>query len=323
MEAFLSPKRSILRIVIPLVILAIAAAAAFAYVVQKRKPRELVLGGTLEARTVNVGSLAGGRVVRVLVDEGSHVVAGQLIAQLETETVDRQIAEQEAAIAAARANLAKAVAGPRSEEIAKAAAVATNDERDRVRMQHLYRDGIVSRELFEDAATKAKTSAEDLRVLREGTRKEDIDAARAEVERQQRRLATLMKQRAESDVHSTVAGVVQSFALRPGDLVAPNQTVAEILESDQLWVRVFVPETLLGAVRVGQEVRVRTDTYPNDWFTGRVSTINPQGEYTPRNVQTRAQRAEQVFGVKVVVDPNPRLHAGMATEVDLGVKEPR
>jgi multidrug resistance efflux pump len=316
------PKRKIVRLVILLVIVATAAAATLVYVVQQRKPRELVLGGTLEARTVNVGSLAGGRVVRVLVDEGSHVTAGQLIAQLETETVDRQIAEQQAAIEAAKANLAKAIAGPRNEEIVKAAAVATNDDRDRVRMQHLYRDGIVSRELFEDAATKAKTSAEDLRVLQEGTRKEDIEAARAQVEQQQRRLATLMKQRAETDVKSSVTGIVQSFGLRPGDLVAPNQTVAEILEADQLWVRVFVPETLLGLVRVGQEVRVRTDTYPHDWFRGHVSTVSPQGEYTPRNVQTRAQRAEQVFGVKVVVDPDPRLHAGMATEVDLGVKEP-
>jgi HlyD family secretion protein len=316
------PKRKIVRLVILLVIVATAAAATLVYVVQQRKPRELVLGGTLEARTVNVGSLAGGRVVRVLVDEGSHVTAGQLIAQLETETVDRQIAEQQAAIEAAKANLAKAIAGPRNEEIMKAAAVATNDDRDRIRMQHLYRDGIVSRELFEDAATKAKTSAEDLRVLQEGTRKEDIEAARAQVEQQQRRLATLMKQRAETDVKSSVTGIVQSFGLRPGDLVAPNQTVAEILEADQLWVRVFVPETLLGLVRVGQEVRVRTDTYPHDWFRGHVSTVSPQGEYTPRNVQTRAQRAEQVFGVKVVVDPDPRLHAGMATEVDLGVKEP-
>jgi HlyD family secretion protein len=75
-------------------------------------------------------------------------------------------------------------------------------------------------------------------------------------------------------------------------------------------------------VRVDQPVRVRVDTFPNETFPGHIGTIAQQGEYTPRNVQTRAQRAEQVFGVKVIVDPNPRLHAGMATEVDLGVKEP-
>jgi len=114
--------------------------------------------------------------------------------------------------------------------------------------------------------------------------------------------------------------VVQSFGLRPGDIVAPNQTVAEILESSQLWVRIYVPETMLGLLHVNQNVRVRVDTYPNQWFAGRIGTIAAQGEYTPRNVQTRAQRAEEVFGVKVIVDPDPKLHAGMAAEVDLGVK---
>jgi multidrug resistance efflux pump len=187
-------------------------------------------------------------------------------------------------------------------------------------MAVLYRDGIVAKQIVDDAATKAKTSAEDLRILRQGTRKEDIEAARAEVEQQQRRLETLLKQRAETDVKSTVGGVIQSMGLRPGDLVAPNQTVAEILESSQLWVRVFVPETVLGLVHVGQQVRVRIDTFPNQSFAGHVASVSSQGEYTPRNVQTRAQRAEQVFGVKVLVDPDPKLKAGMAAEVDFGVK---
>ena len=187
-------------------------------------------------------------------------------------------------------------------------------------MEVLYHDGIVARQLYDDAATKAKASAEDLRMLKEGTRKEDIAAARAQVEQAQRRLETLMKNRAETEVRSAVAGVVQSFPMRPGDLVAPNQTVAEILEADQLWVRVFVPETLLGLVHINMPVRVRVDTFPDRWFPGHVGTVSSQGEYTPRNVQTRAQRAEQVFGVKVLVDPNPVLKAGMAAEVDLGVK---
>ena len=67
-------------------------------------------------------------------------------------------------------------------------------------------------------------------------------------------------------------------------------------------------------------VRVKIDGAPNESFPGHVATVSEQAEYTPRNVQTEAQRAEQVFGVKVIVDPNPRLHAGMAATVDLGVK---
>jgi HlyD family secretion protein len=267
-----------------------------------------------------VGSLVGGRVSRVHVDEGTHVVANQVLVTLEPETLDRQIAEQQAAIAASRAQLEKTVHGPREEEIRKAAAITENDARESRRMKKLFDYGIVARELYESAATKAKTSALDLQLLREGSRSEDIAVARAQLAQQESRVATLQKQRAETVVYASAAGTVQSFALRPGDLVAPDQSVAEILESDQLWVRVYVPETLLGHVSAGMPVKVRVDTFENEAFAGRISNVATQGEYTPRNVQTRAQRAEQVFGVKVLVDPNPKLKAGMAAEVDLGVK---
>ncbi|MGZ4810203.1 MAG: hypothetical protein ACXV7D_12835, partial [Thermoanaerobaculia bacterium] len=115
----------------------------------------------------------GGRVVRVFVDEGSHVAAGQPIVTLETETIDRQINEQNSAIQSARAELAKALAGPRREEISSAAAVATNDERELRRMAAMYRDGIVAKQLLDDATTKAKTSADNLKLLEKGTRPED------------------------------------------------------------------------------------------------------------------------------------------------------
>jgi HlyD family secretion protein len=307
------------KIVIALVVLA-AATAALLYARKQRQPEPLVLSGTVEARTVEVGSLVGGRVARVHVDEGDVVAPGQVLVTLETEQLDRQIAEQQAAIATARAELAKALAGPRDEEIRSAAAVAENEARNARHYASLYRYGVVSKQMANDAATKAKTAAEELRMLREGTRQEDIAAARAQAEQQERRLATLQEQRDEAVVRSTVSGTVQSFDLRPGDLVAPNQRVAEILEPRELWVRVYVPETLLGLVRVGQPVKVRVDTFPKTWFSARIATIASEGEYTPRNVQTRAQRAEQVFGVKVVLDPDPRLKPGMAAEVDLGVK---
>jgi len=302
-----------------MVVLAVAL-GTWLYLRQTRKPRPMILSGTIETRTVHVGSLAGGRVVRVLVEEGATVQAGQSIVMLETETIDRQLDEQKAAIRVARANLARTLAGPRVEEIRSAQAVAENDEHDRQRLARLLREGVVSRQLLDQAATKAKTSNEQLRLLRAGSRVEEIAAARAQFEQQEARFETLMKQRAETDVHTSVSGVVQSIGLRPGDIVAPNQAVAEILEADQLWVRIYVPETLLGHVRTGQPVKLRVDTFPDHWFAGKVVSVSSAGEYTPRNVQTRAQRAEQVFGVKVDVDRDPRLKAGMNAEVDLGTK---
>ena len=314
------PRTKLLRVALLVVLVLVVVVVVVLYLRTRSEPKELKASGTLEARTVNVGSLVGGRVVRILIDEGSHVAAGQLLMTLETETIDRQIAQQQAAIQAAQAQLAKAIAGPRPQEIAKAQAIATNDDVDRRRLARLYHDGIAPKEQLDDATTKAKASAEDLRVLQLGTRKEDIDAARAQVEEQKRQLDSLLKQRAETTIRSSVNGVVQSMGLRPGDLVAPNQPVAEILESSQLWVRVYVPETELGLIHVNQQVKVHVDTFPNQTFAGTIATISSQGEYTPRNVQTKAQRAEQVFGVKVLVSPDPKLKAGMAADVDFGVK---
>lgn len=313
-------KRKLLGKLVPLILILAVVTATLLWMRDQRRPKPLVLAGTLEARTVNVGSLVGGRVTRVHVDEGDRVAAGQVLVTLETETVDRQIDEQQAAVSVARAELAKAIAGPRDEEIRKAAAVAENNQRELRRIRALFGGGIVARQMLDDASTKAKTSAEDLRALREGTRKEDIAAARAHVEQQQRRLGTLGKQRAETVVYSTAGGTIHAVGLRPGDIVAPNQAVAEVLENGQLWVRIYLPETLLGHVRVGMPVKVRVDTFPERLFDGRIASVASQGEYTPRNVQTRAQRAEQVFGVKVLVAPEPLLKAGMAAEVDLGVK---
>ena len=92
--------------------------------------------------------------------KGCPSTPGQLLVTLETETIDRQLSEQRAAIAAANAALAKAIAGPRSEEIAKAAAINSDDEIERDRLDRLYHYGIVAKEMADDAAAKAKTSAE-------------------------------------------------------------------------------------------------------------------------------------------------------------------
>ena len=189
-------------------------------------------------------------------------------------------------------------------------------------MGALYRYGIVAKEMAEDAATKAKASAEDLRILQKGTRKEDIDAARAAVEAQQRRLDTL-HETARGDATSSrpFSGVVQSFGLRAGDIVAPNQTVAEILEVEPaLGARLRAGDGAWPGPGRTDRAHVQIDTFPTKRSPGTSPRSVDQGEYTPRNVQTRAQRAEQVFGVKVLVDPNPKLKAGMAASVDLGVK---
>ena len=118
-------------------------------------------------------------------------------------------------------------------------------------------------------------------------------------------------------MRAPTAGTVEVLDLRPGDLVAPNQPVARLLEPGQLWVRVYVPEPSLGRVRVGQKAHLRVDAFPGREFPGRIVEISNQAEYTPRNVQTLEQRMDQVFGAKVAVENAPELKPGMAALVRL------
>ena len=305
------------RIVLFVVIVLAAAAALGWWLGARRKEKPLVLSGTIEARDVEVGSLMGGRVTKVLVEEGATVAADQPILQFETDLIDLQISQQQARIAQAQANVTKALRGPRSEEIASARALAQAGERERVRQKALLEQGLTPQQQYDAAATQAKTASETLLQLERGNRPEDIAAAKATLEAEQKQLGYLERQRAESIVKAPAAGVIESMELRRGDLVGPNQPVARMLEPSQIWVRVYVPEPQLGRVRVGQKAALKVDTWPNREFAGKVIEIRTQSEYTPRNVQTLDQRMDQVFGVKVGIDPAPELKPGMAATVRL------
>lgn len=304
------------KIVIPVVLILVAAASVWAFKL-RRRDNGLRLSGSIEARDVQVGSLVGGRVSAVHVDEGSTVTPDQPLVTLEPDLLDLQIGEQESRIAQARARLALAVEGPRQEQVARARVDYENAEKERRRLDALMKEGIVPRQAYDDAATEARTKLEMLRELERGSRPQEVEAARAAVAEADRHLDYLRRQRQETVVKAPVAGLIQSFDLRPGDLVAPNAPVATLLEPDQLWVRVFVPETKLGLVRVGQIADLTVDTFPNRTFPGKVVEISPRAQYTPRNVQTLDQRSEQVFGVKIDVEPVPELKPGMAAIVRL------
>jgi len=304
------------KIVLPVALVLIAAAVFWAFKLRKRDD-DLVLSGSIEARDVQVGSLVGGRVTAVHVDEGASVTAGQPIVTLEPDLLDAQIREQESRVEQARARLALVLAGARPEEIARARADYENAEKERRRLELLMKEGIVARQTYDDAATAARTKQEMLRELERGNRPQEIEAARGALAEAEHHLAYLRRQREETVVRAPAAGIIQSFDLRPGDLVAPNAPVATLLEPDQLWVRVFVPETKLGLVRMGQPAALTVDTFPKRTFPGKVVEISPRAQYTPRNIQTLDQRSDQVFGVKVNVEPAPELKPGMAALVRL------
>jgi len=142
-----------------------------------------------------------------------------------------------------------------------------------------------------------------------GNRKEDVEAAKAAFALEEARYR-------ERQVVAPSAATVEVLDVRPGDLIAPNTPIATLLERDQIYVRIYIPETQIGHVQLGERAEIHVDSFPNQVFNGVVDQINQQAEFLPRNVQTREERVHQVFGVKVRIDDaSHRVRAGMAADV--------
>jgi HlyD family secretion protein len=151
----------------------------------------------------------------------------------------------------------------------------------------------------------------NLEKMEHGNRHEDIAQARAAFALDEARFR-------ERQVVAPSAAIVEVLDVRPGDLIAPNTPVATLLEKDQTYVRIYIPETELGRVKVGQKAEVRVDSFPKAVFDGEVEQINQQAEFLPRNVQTREERIHQVFGVKIRInDSGGHVLPGMAADVTL------
>jgi HlyD family secretion protein len=269
-----------------------------------------------------------------------------------------EIAQAKAAAEQASASLDAARNGPRKQEIDQAQADFSAAKADSAnadifykRMEKLAATDTISRQQFDDARDRrdaaaqraesarqrldmlqAGTRPEDLRAAEQkfqqaeaarvlavkGSRREDIDAARGRLAQAQARAANLDAQLNECELKTPADAIVETVSVRPGDLVPPGRIVLSLLEPSQLWVKIYVPETGLARIRLGQSAQVRVDSYPGRGFTGHIGQIASQAEFLPRNVQTRDDREHQVFAVKVYVDnAQAVLKSGMAATVRL------
>jgi HlyD family secretion protein len=169
------------------------------------------------------------------------------------------------------------------------------------------RDRAVTRVASLEKSVAAAKSRYDLLVA--GTRRERV----AQVEAQ---LAEIETQMREMQILAPTNAVLEVLHVKVGDVPGPNQPVATLLLTNHLWVRVYVPEPWLGFIKLGQQVRVKVDSFPDRDFPGEVEQIARAAEFTPRNVQTVSDRVKQVFGVKVrLPTASEFLRAGMAADV--------
>jgi len=335
------------------------------------------VGGRVQSVTIDEGQAAvAGEVLAVLDHRelgalrdqaaANLVRAEQGLRQLETVlAVNRHVLPAEveragAAVDALRAQVQAAESGLRSQDVERArlAAESTrvaldNARRDKQRYDELFSRGVVAERVrdtyalqFETALREHQRALEAYAQAREGSRREDIDAARARLAEGEAALrlarSNLQKiEASESDVdaaraqaaaaaaalrvaelqldHAVLkapyAGIILSRGVEPGEVVAPNQEVLSIADLSTVDLKVFVEETEIGRVRPGQAVEVRIDTFPDKRYAGRVAYVSPQAEFTPKIIQTQKERVKLVFLVKIhVPNPDHELKPGMPAD---------
>lgn len=276
--------------------------------------------GTVEARVVRPGSLAGGRVTRVAAREGELVKRGQLLVLLDDQPLALQVKQQEARVAQMRAQLGRTATGPRDEDRRKAQIALNAAETDLRRQDALLKNGLGSQQAYDAAAVRAAQAREDYLAALRGGRSEDVSAARAGLAAEEARLEDLVRLQRETAILAPCDCRVEVLDLRPGDLLPAGQPAARLLDPADLWVRVYVPEPRLAPLKVGGAARVFLDELPERSFQGAVASIASEGEYTPRNVQTESQRADLVFAVKLTLVPDDALKPGIAARVEFDAR---
>lgn len=170
-------------------------------------------------------------------------------------------------------------------------------------------------EEIREASARVEEARQAWQLMKNGYRKEEIEQAKASRDSAQAALEAIRQQKEELKIKSPIDGTIEAFDLQPGDMVAPGAPVLSMLERNKLWVRAYVPQNRLG-IQVGRRLQLTLDSYPNEPFSGVVSFVARQAEFTPNNVQTIEERSKQVFRIKVVVE-NQRdlLRPGMMADV--------
>jgi len=329
------------RIVIIVFIILFVTVGLLVYFGQKNnQQKELSYSGTIETTQAKLSFQVPGRVAQVNIQEGQSVTKDQIIAEL-----DR--AEFESRYDQAKANLDRAQKAKHQletvldiskrtlpTEVARATANVTSvqdtlkdAEKNYKRFEELFGKGVVTEKerdtmkLAYEVAKSKLTESESILKLAQGNLTkidaagQDIETANAQINANKAALNQASIQLSYTQLKSPMDGVVTSRNIEPGETVNAGREVITISDLSRVDLKIFVDETEIGKVKPNQKVEVKVDTFPGKIYTGYVSFISPEGEFTPKIIQTKKERVKLVYLVKVsIVNPSFELKSGMPAD---------
>lgn len=329
------------KIIIMVFVALLIGVGLLVYLGQKNnREKGLFYSGIIEATQANLSFQVPGRVAQVNVQEGQSVTKDQIIAEL-----DR--AEFESRYAQAKANLDRAQKTKQQletvldisrktlpSEVARATAnvksvkdTLKDAEKNYKRFEDLFRNGVITEKerdtmkLNYDVAKSRLAESESVLKLAQGnlTRidaaEQDIEVATAQINSISASLNQASIQLAYTQLKSPIDGIITSRNIEPGETVNSGREVLAVSDLSRVDLKIFVDETEIGKVKPGQKADVKVDTFPDKTYTGTISFISPEGEFTPKIIQTKKERVKLVYLVKVsIANPNFELKSGMPAD---------
>ena len=283
------------------------AAGGFGYwkSMHDRLPEGLYVGnGRLEATEVQIASKTPGRLAEVLVDEGDKVTKGQLLARMDTRTLEAQRNQAEAEVLRARENLSAAQANVQLRQSEQLLA-----QQELKRSQELIKHGFVSGQILDQQQARLDTGVAAVAASRA-----QVSAVGATIGAAQAQVAMLTSEIDDASMRAPIDGVVQLRMAEPGEVLGAGGRVLLLIDPSDQYMNLYLPASVTGRLAVGDDARILLDALPDRPLPAKINFVAAKSQFTPKEVETRDERQKLVFRVKLrLTDPGalPQAKPGM------------
>lgn len=254
--------------------------------------------GTIEVTQVDISSKIMGKIDKMPVEEGSRVSKDSLIVELAHEELNAQLAQSKASLLGA------------VEAMFQVKTQYLNALDNYKRAAQLLKAGSYSKQQFEQTETQYKVLESQLK-------------SSTQIKNQaEAQLTFITAQINNCFLKTPIDGVVLGKNAEEGEMLSPGMAVVTIGDTEKPYLKIYIAETELGKVKLGQKAVVTNDSYPGKKYEGKVVNIASQSEFTPKNIQTRDERTRLVFAVKILLNNlNDELKPGMPADAVINVKD--
>jgi HlyD family secretion protein len=295
-----------------------------------KEDKETRFYGNVDLRTVSLGFRVSGKIQDLHFDEGQKVQKGNLLAKIDDDLYKQNLNQIQAQIKIQKIQIEKLENGYRIEDIKKAQATANKAlatfkkaQKDLNRYEELLKTNSVSKQNFDDiklvfdsAKAELDLANTQLEELKNGYRKEDIQAAYAQLESLQVQEKQAQIHLNDTNLYSPDDGTVLTRAYEIGSIVSQGTPVFELALDKEFWVRSYIDEKYLGLIKPNMKAKVFTDS-SDKAYEARVSFISAQAEFTPKSVQTQELRTQLVYRVRLIIqNADDKIRQGMPVTIE-------